>query len=529
MSILPVRTVVRGNPPSPDHQIDPVQLAALLEYILEAALLKGPIYFKDTRAELLALTGVEFGASGFVLHDGGLSGVYRYNAGWTKTAELPSSYTDPVPQTIGIASLSLQTPLGSAIEQRDHLESFTGKYALYDKDGRVALEFDPETQTARTEYPLVIDPDPRPITVKVPEPASVLAGGAEYVESGRVYQATATITRAGSRLFCAWRADNNSAGENTDNYLVVAISDDEGVNWEETNIVTYPDVDTRQMIDPMLWTDPEGAVWLIYCVCSGDPEAHDSQDGQLGSWATVCSNPQADPQRLVWSQPFRLTWWGDVRQPKKIAGEWYVALDMWRSSADFPPIVRGWAGGHFCKFDWRNKKVRRISKLPPNNGSEWSGFFETEFVELSDGRIMATCRWVDPNLLRCFSSDGGLTWTPWESWVTVVGPTSSSRIWLGHSDSGRMLLAYNADEIRRSLTIAIFSDDGDTIEGSIEIDPATAASKSYPIVCTDGAGTIWIAYDVGRTVQAEIRVGKVTEAEVLASGTTHNVYTVSAP
>lgn len=484
-------------------------------------------YFEDTLSSLNGLTGIPYGATGYVLYDGANSGIYRYVESWVKTSELPPSLGQPALQTIGISSLELATPLGVSEDRNNHYESFSGVWELRGPDGRTALRFDGENATALTEYPLVVDYDPKPITVKVPEPASVLSTvtDAAYIESGRVYQATPSITRAGDRLFCAWRADSNAAGELADNYFVVAISDDEGATWAETNIVTYPAVTTRQLIDPMLWTDPEGSVWLFYCVAKGDP-----QDGQLGSWATICSQPDAVSGQLVWSKPFRLTWWGDLRQPRKIAGEWYIPLDMWRSDAAWPPLVAGWAGGWLCKFDWQNKKVQRISRLPPNNGTQRSGFFETEFVELSDGRIMATQRWTTPDaLLRCYSSDGGLTWGAFASWVPVVGPTSSSRVWLGRSDSGRMLLAYNADEVRGTLTIALFSDDGDTIEDSIEIDPTETSQKSYPIVCTDGAGTIFIAYDVGRVTDAEIRVGVVTEDQILAGGTTHTVYTVSAP
>ena len=87
MTTLTPRDVFRGNPPSDDHQPDPVEVVTLLDHI--AATFGAVTAITDTLAELNAVSGSD-GDHGLVLNDGGSSGVYSSDGStWTKTADLP--------------------------------------------------------------------------------------------------------------------------------------------------------------------------------------------------------------------------------------------------------------------------------------------------------------------------------------------------------------------------------------------------------------------------------------------------------
>lgn len=394
--------------------------------------------------------------------------------------------------------------------------------------GETALRFDTSKKQVTSEFTFESGLERRPPTVFVDVPPRIERdlNDPAYTLADRVYQATPTIARTGpNRYWTAWRADNTNAAEGPGNFSVLGYSDDGGVTVQEYGYLTYsPLHPDKHMVDPMLWLDPDGRLWLFYGV-QGNNEHF---DGVQGSWAIICQNPNAEFP--VWGQGFRLSYFGDPRHPVQVNGEWYIAIDGWRFDAQYPPLYRTHDGPHIYKLDWRRQRVEHISQLPPNNGSQYSGFFETEFVQRSDGSVLATCRWTAgaSGVLRSVSTDLMRTWSPWVDY-SELAPASSSRIWLGRTPSGRMLVCWNNDTIRRTLTLGLSDDDGTTFPYRVLVEPDQGIQVSYPVVGFGDSGEILAIYDVGRIAEKQIRIAKMVEQDIVAGTSVPIVSIVSDP
>lgn len=214
-----------------------------------------------------------------------------------------------------------------------------------------------------------------------------------------------------------------------------------------------------------------------------------------------------------------------------VNGKWYLAVDGWRFSAEYPPRYMDHVGPHIYEFDWRNQKLKHIAQLPPNNGTGYSGFFETEFVQLAGGRVMALLRWTagDSGVLVSYSDDLMKTWTPWVNY-SVLAPASSSRIWLGRTPSGRLVVCWNNDINRKTLTLGLSNDEGVTYPYRIQLEPNSAGQLTYPVVTFGDNGEIFVIYDNKRTSgKRQIHITKVIEQEVVAGTSVPSVAIVSDP
>lgn len=370
--------------------------------------------------------------------------------------------------------------------------------------------------------------DQRPSKVYVDEPARLEMNTDDplYRLPDRVYQATPTIARTGSdRYWMAWRADNKNAKEGPGNFAVLAYSNDGLTSTKEYGYLTYlPEHPDNQIIDPMLWTDPSGRLWLFYGVI-GDDKVY---DGIGGSWAVICDDPNA--KRPVWGKPFRLSYYGVPRRPVKVDEKWYMAVDGWRYSAEEPPKYASHVGPHIYELNWRDRKIKHLAQLPPNNNGQYSGFFETEFVQKSDGNVLALLRSYGGSSQMQYSSSNNLmqTWTPWHTYK-VAEPNSSSRSWLGKTPSGRLLLCWNNDLVRKSLTIGLSDDDGITYKNKITVEPNPNLQVSYPVITFGDNGKILVIYDNGRETHKQIRISEINEQEVISGAGSPRVKIISDP
>lgn len=395
-------------------------------------------------------------------------------------------------------------------------------------DGKSALIFDTAKGELRSTFRIVDVSQNKGISLDNDVPDIITGVPAGYHLSDRLYQATPTIARAGSRFWLAWRADDE-VGEDPGNYFVIGYSDDNCVTVTESHILKFSN-DNHQIVDPMLWLNPESnEIWLFW----GSFGKGQVQDGICGCWCSVLENPNAK-RGFSWSRPYKYRNIGDPRRPVRIAGKWMQCIDMWRSDAAFPPMYPETAGCEFVEFNPLTKTTINIGHNTPNNpagGGTFSGFFETELLQLTDGRLMSTTRGLaGTELTRSFSSDGGATWTA-QAKYDVLGDVSSSRIWLGRTPSGRILIVYNNDLIRRSLTIKLSDDDGETFPYSVVLEGADVPNTvSYPIVAFgDDGDTIYTTYDVGRGVANEIRVTVTKESEIVAGTAVPVINIISNP
>lgn len=401
--------------------------------------------------------------------------------------------------------------------------------ALGTMSGDIAFQIDTVNKNITTSFTFNSSVEQRPPTVFVDVPPRIERNTSNplYTRTGRVYQATPTIERTGAtRYWQAWRADNTNAAEVPGNFAVLAYSDTNNTSLVEYGYLTYnPGGPDKHMVDPMLWLDPAGRLWLFFG-CMGNNKGF---DGVQGTWAIICQNPNA--QFPVWGQAFRLSYYGDPRHPVQVNGQWYIALDGWRHSASSPLRYMSAAGPHIHKLDWQNQKLEHISQLPPNNGSSYSGFFETEFLQRQDGSVIALCRSISSSAETryCISNDLMKTWSDWVDY-TVIAPSSSSRMWLGRSPSGRTVFCWNNDLVRKTLTLGLSDDDGTTYPYKVILEPDATGQVSYPVVTFGDSGAIYIIYDNERTSgKRQIRIAKVVESEVVAGTSVPVVSIVSNP
>lgn len=431
------------------------------------------------------------------------------------------------PKVISVqSSLGVSDSLSGESENTEDLIS-TSSRAKVIGDGKSSLVFDTKKGRILSTFRIVDVSQNKGISLDNDVPDIITGVPSGYQLSGRLYQGTSTIARSGSRFWLAWRADKNVAGESPGNFFVIGYSDDNCVTVTESHILKFSN-DNHQIVDPMLWLNPDSKeIWLFW----GSFGKAQAQDGICGCWCSVLENPNAK-RGFSWSRPYKYRQIGDPRRPIRVAGRWMQCIDMWRSDAAFPPMYPETAGCEFVEFNPLNKTTINIGHNTPNNpagGGTFSGFFETELLQLTDGRLMSTTRGLTgTELTRSFSSDGGENWTEQVKYE-VLGDVSSSRIWLGRTPSGRVLIAYNNDLVRRSLTIKLSDDDGETFPYSVVLEAADVPNTvSYPIVAFDG-DTIYTTYDVGRGVANEIRVAVTKESEIVEGTSVPEINIISNP
>jgi hypothetical protein len=101
------KAIVLGEPASPNHQINPVELVRYLESLEIGLTLPNNLFFEDALSDLNAVTTAVINDIGFVLSDGANNGTYRYTgSAWVQTAALPPGFDDSsIAESTGFAIL----------------------------------------------------------------------------------------------------------------------------------------------------------------------------------------------------------------------------------------------------------------------------------------------------------------------------------------------------------------------------------------------------------------------------------------
>ena len=368
---------------------------------------------------------------------------------------------------------------------------------------------------ASQNYDVAFDDDVPSVVTGIPP---------EYTFANRLYQAIPTIAKVGSRFWLSWRADVITRGEGCGNFFVIGYSDDNCNTVTESHVIRFNNLN-HQLIDTMLWVNPEtNELWIFW---SSSSKAQPF-DGVLGCWCSVLENPTAKAG-FSWSVPYRYRNVGHPRRPVRVAGKWIQCIDNFAADAKYLPVYPETTGCEFVEFDPRTKRTVNIGHNSPNYGAKYTGFFETELIQLVDGRLMSTTRSLTGKVTtRSFSSDGGATWSPQEPY-TALGETASSRMWLGRTPSGRLLVVYNNHQYRTNMVVKLSDDEGETYPYSVVLEgPATPQLTSYPVVAFDG-DMIYVTYDYGRGGANEIRVTTVRESEIVAGTSVPDINIVSGP
>jgi len=143
-----------------------------------------------------------------------------------------------------------------------------------------------------------------------------------------------------------------------------------------------------------------------------------------------------------------------------------------------------------------------VSTGPIHDGSIF-GAIQPAFLRAPNGRIQALCRSRQDRIVRTFSNDRGLSWSPLEA-TTLPNPSAGIDA-LTLAD-GRHLLVYNhtskrdgerpADGTRSELNLAV-SADGETWQAAVLLE-RQPGEYSYPALIQTHDGKVHITYTYRR-------------------------------
>ncbi len=317
-----------------------------------------------------------------------------------------------------------------------------------------------------------------------------------------------------------------------DNVIAVARSFDNGKTWTSLEGVIDPP-DGWRAYDPVLWTRPDGKVWIQWG--EGDCPGFRKGDRAGRTFAGILSVDGAEVA-IQDVEP----WVG--RRP----GNWAVnPLIILNSGRWIVPMQDGRYQYARTSDDggrtWVNREPATTEEVP-------GGLDEMTVIQRSDGRLWALYRTRGGRLFEGFSDDEGDSWRD----IRETGiPNPGTKPFLLKLASGRVLLLNNAtfasrvghkdrppaDQYagRSFLTAAISEDDGRTFRAEIALDRDRFVC--YPSAIQDPDGVIHIVYtmktgpaytwvgnpieDTSNALEGEIAVargayGQLTEEMVLS-------------
>jgi hypothetical protein len=353
--------------------------------------------------------------------------------------------------------------------------------------------------------------------------------GIEYIEYSKYEQ---TKTKSGGRLWATWYSGGR--GEGAYNYVVLATSVDEGVTWTDARVIIDPDnIGNVRAFDPVLWTDPNGKMWVFW----NQEFGYTTSDPQKGVWGMYTDNPyEQDP---TWSAPVRLCNGVMMNKPAIIKDEndneaWilssYIRVAETAISAEYGPNLYKFTG--YGKTWETFANINGESELVPPNE-----YLEHMLVQNDDGSLRVLIRSA-VGILDVVSADYGKTWSGGELMTDSEGnliTTTVSRVYIGsiQDSDGKVtgktqLLVYhnNTTGARDNLTAAISEDGGKTWPYKLTLHASTGCS--YPDAVQISDGTIYVTYDYNRYGQKQILFSKITVEDIKAGKLTNSTSKLSA-
>jgi len=337
-------------------------------------------------------------------------------------------------------------------------------------------------------------------------PPVIVNPGPEYAAPTRAFQGISSLVcgRDG-RLWAVWYG-GITPGEDHNNYVILAVSTDDGATWSDEKLVIDPDGEGPvRAFDPEIWLAPDGKLWLFWAQHSVD-----NRNSSCGVWAMTAT--EADGPDAVWSAPRRLC--DGVMMCKPIllsGGEWALPVSFWdRREASSAGMVVSTDGG----ATWAE---RGAVDVPPAVRSH----DEHMLVERRDGSLWTWVR-TKYGIGESTSTDGGRTWS---ALTPSAVPHVVSRLFIRRLASGRLLLVRhdpaNGDfadgtsgGTRSHLKTFLSDDEGATWTGGLLLDERTGVS--YPDGDQAEDGTITITYDFDRKGNRDILMASFREDDVLA-------------
>jgi predicted neuraminidase len=329
--------------------------------------------------------------------------------------------------------------------------------------------------------------------------------GPDYADSARMFQGIPGIERAANgRLWATWYGGGR--GEDEHNYILLSTSGDNGKSWQPVLVLDPDREGPVRALDPCLWHDPEGKLWLFWAQEATKDKARDPSS--FVSFAiTTTDSGSADAR---WSAPQQIAKGVMMNKPTVTKeGRWLLPMASWSQEGSARVLESTDQGKTFVELGAANVPVKSRSAD------------EHMIVERKDGTLWMLVRGAFPPASKAFtgigesvSTDGGKTWSE----ATASGiPHPVSRFFIRRLASGRLLLVRhdppNHGKSRSHLTAQLSEDDGRTWKGGLMLDERDGVS--YPDGVQAPDGSITLIYDYQRHADKEILMAVFTEKEVL--------------
>ncbi|MGC9318079.1 MAG: sialidase family protein [Armatimonadota bacterium] len=272
-----------------------------------------------------------------------------------------------------------------------------------------------------------------------------------------------------------------------ENHVILCWSDDAGESWTEPIIVAERP-GTVSCVDPCLWVDPRGRLWLQHTVDDVGLKRPLSVRASLR-----CDEPDADEPELEDLGVFcpeagtiftlnRATILGDER----------ILVPLVYCQDPTEPHQHYFARPQLlgCAISDDEAETWRLSDRVEAPDS-WSN--ENVIVELRDGRLWMLARSRAGHLWQCHSDDRGETWG--EVTASEI-PNHSSRFFIGRLASGRLMLVNNPEPGRDPMEVWLSEDEGQT--WPIRAELMRGAVIAYPDAVQDPDGLVHCVVDVDR-------------------------------
>lgn len=302
------------------------------------------------------------------------------------------------------------------------------------------------------------------------------------------------VTKKG-RMWATWYA-GSTAGEDANNYVVVATSADSGQTWKEAFVIDPDGEGPVRAYDPEIWIDPNDKLHFFWTQNIGH------LGGQTGVWEM--NSDEADTDEPALSKPRRIADGVMMCKPTVLSnGEWLLPISTWFTEESAKVIVSADEG--------KTWSIRGACNVPEADRT----FDENMVVEKSDGSLWMLIR-TKYGIGESISKDKGRTWSS-VSKSGIAHP--SARIFIRRLSSGHFLLVKNGPlniKTGRSHLMAFVSkDDGKSWSHGLLLDARVGVS--YPDGQQTGDGKIYIIYDHNRTKEQEILLTSFTESDILSN------------
>lgn len=314
----------------------------------------------------------------------------------------------------------------------------------------------------------------------------------DFISGHENWNGIPSVIKAGNNLFVAWYT--GGLGEpDLDNYIKIAVSNDDGKTWKLPFMIIT--ADNTGLVWPLFFYNAQNEL----CLTFGDQK-------RTGTQIMKFFHADGDLDDLRYTAPVRT---GPVAciscKPTLLSDGRLISA----FGAETPTIVHSKDGG---------KTFEDYSTLRSNVDEKYRVFSEITIVEKTDGTLWALRRLENAmGIEQSFSSDGGRTWSKCTTDLSVPPfYTPGSRFYMARLKSGNLLFVTNMagrGMDRRSMTVWLSEDDGETWPYSLELDPT---QSSYPDFFEDETGKIYLVHDRERYGEGGIRLHVFTEEDVKA-------------